>query len=299
MKCRAVFLAPRSLFAVLVLALLAACGGGGDGSDDLRLTKQIAETASENVVIPSDSSQAMSATMAEARIAVGTGQVDVWIACAAGGQVRFSVTGSSRYGVTFDNCQSGDGSIIDGSLDYAVTPGLGQDYTAAATHDVRVQLPQRNPPRTTRLTGASNFDHRVSGDGRSTTDRWTAASIGIVTTTGSRTNSFSLLNVDLSRIVVTDAGGSVVSRTTRGTCTLVAVIDGVSLNFTWRSDGDVRFGIDGLPTDGSWSLGWPNNLIGLEVRGSGVLRYLAVEVDHGIYLPIFPILVIDLPFRSG
>lgn len=283
--------------AVALLCGLAACGGGGEDAADPGMSLRTAETASGNVVIPSDSAQAMSASMSTARFIVGAGSASVTVPCSGSGSATYTVSGSGvfgnnrfdageQYSITFNDCRStSDGSTVDGDLRFTVTSAAGENYTATAMHDVVVTLPQR----TTHLVGSSNFTHTevVSGSGKTTADRWQAASIDIVNTKGGRTDSFSLRNVDLTRIVVTDAGGAVTSRSTQGTCTLVAVIDGVSLNFVWRADGDVRLGVDGLPLDGAWSLVWPNSVIGLEVKQFGPLRRIMVEVDHGIRLPIF------------
>jgi hypothetical protein len=284
-----------------LLGTLAACGGGGDDMGGVGVSRQVAEKASENVVVPSDSAQAMSATMSAARFIVGNGSASVTVACSGGGSATWQISGAGdfgngrfdageQYSIVFNNCRSAsDGSVVHGSLGFTVTSASGENYTAAATHDVTVTLPQR----TTRLSGTSNFVHTEvsSSSGKTTTDRWTASSIAIETTKGSRHDSFSLRNVDLTRTVVSDAGGTVTSRDTRGTCTLVAVIDGVSLDFVWRSDGDVRVGVDGLPLTGAWSLVLPDNVIGLKVRDFGLFRMIEVRVDWfgngSIDLPIF------------
>lgn len=293
---------------ICLLAALAACGGGGDDAGGIGVTRQVAEKASENVVVPSDSAQAMSASMSAARFIVGNGSASVTVACSGGGSATWQVGGSGvfgnnrfdageQYSIAFDDCRSSsDGSTIDGDLRFTVTSASGEDYTATAMHDVVVTLPQR----TTYLNGSSTFTHTevVSSSGKTTIDRWQAASINVVNTKGGRTDSFSLRNVDLTRTVVSDAGGAVTSRDTRGTCTLGAVIDGVSLDFVWRSDGDVRLGIDGLPLDGAWSLVLPDNVIGLRVRDFGLFRMIEVRVDWfgngSIDLPIFLIDFDDL-----
>jgi hypothetical protein len=288
-----------------LLAVLAACGGGGsDGPSGPTVSKDVARTASENVIVPSDSSQAMSSAMSAARFIVGAGGLSVTVPCAAGGSATYEIVAGptalfgnhrfddgEQYSVTFSNCRSSsDGSLINGNMQFTVVDASGENYTAVASHDLLVQ---QRPQRTTRLNGASTLVHTelVSGSGRTTTDRWTAGSISVVATKGSRTNSFSLRNVDLTRTEVADNSGTVTSRHTTGSCTLVAVIDGTSLNFVWQSDGDLKLGVDGVPTDGAWSLFLPNNVIGVEIESRGPLRILTVSVDWfgngSIDLPIF------------
>jgi hypothetical protein len=304
MKFSAAFSDLARPLAACMLCTLVGCGGGGgdDAPGGVGISRQVAQTASENVVIPSDSAQAMSVTMSAARVIVGAGLASVTIPCSGGGSADYQISGppagwgngrfdtGEGYSIRFSNCRnSSDGSVVNGSLGFTVNAVSGEDYSVTATHDVQVQLPQR----TTRLNGSSTFVHAefVASGGKTTTDRWTAGSISVQTTKGSRNDSFSLRDVDLTRTVVADSGGTITSRTTSGTCTLVAVNDGVSLNFVWRSDGDVRLGIDGLPSDGNWSLLMPNNVVGLKVDQIGPLRLLRVSVDWfgngSIDIPIF------------
>jgi hypothetical protein len=238
----------------------------------------------------------MSVAMSTARAVVVGGGVSVTVACSFSGSATYSVSGPAgtigngrydngeSYAIVFDECRSSsDGSVVDGNLNFSITSASGENYTATASHDVLVRLPQR----TTRLNGQSSFSHTETGSGasRTTVDRWTANNIGMTTTTGSRTNSFGLSNVDLTRTEVTTNGQT--TRSTQGACTLSANLSsGISFNFRWASDGDVSYDVNGLPLNGVWRIVSPFDFLRLEisngsgrVTGGGLLGFLFFPIS--------------------
>lgn len=294
--------------AAALLVLLPACGGGSSSDDSAPasgspVSAEVARLAGANTaVIPTDSTAAVSATLATAEWVVGAGQMGATISCAGGGTAAYTVSGSNvlqllngrldageHYSLVFSGCRSSTGSAtVTGPMTLTVVSATGSDYTVdTATTQVVVALPQR----TLTLDGSSRLAHSVvvAGDTSTTVDRWTSPSCSVVTAGLSWTSTFGLSDVDLIR-TVTESDGQVTAASTTGTLTLTASVPNASFSLTLATQGAVGHDGSGTPTSGSWSITMPGNAITFSVAagvGSIAVDYSADSLVDIIYT--FPV----------
>ncbi len=283
--------------------LLTACGGGGDSllpEVGNPISQVQAEAAGVNgAVMPTEGIAALSTALALTRWLI-TGQASQTIPCNAGGSAAFTVSGTvplllgnqrfdtdEHYAITFNQCRhTPGGSVISGALTLDVRDAAGADYTVAASAQ---NLVVTRPGRTLRLSGSSvlTYAEVASGSTVVSTERWVSPSYTLASTRGSRTSSFSLSQVDLTR-TETRVNGTVVGSTSNGTATLAADLPNFNFSVTLATTGDVTFNANGEPLRGDWALVLPRDTLRVSVllggadlrldlgsNGSTDLRYLS------------------------
>jgi len=276
--------------AVALLALLSACGGGGDTTSDTTVSAETTESVSANSLsMTEDSANAASSMLATAQAVVAGAQASQTHACAGGGTAVYTVSGGSLGGATngqldagevyslqFHTCVGSAGAAsVDGTMTLEVTAASAGAVTVqTSTQGVVVALPQR----TLTLDGSSTLAQTVVTNGATsvTTNRWTSPQITLTSLRNARASSLTLSGVDFTRSVTTT--GAVVSGSAgHGTLTLAAALPNGSWTAEIATQGTVSHDANGVPTAGSWQITLPHNLIGLQV-GAGTAT---VTVDHG------------------
>lgn len=281
---------PTPLLSTLTLALLAACGGGGDSGGTANVDETTAQALSaSSAVVPAESGEATSALLGTTQAVVAAGQASETIDCAGGGTAVFSVTGASLaqvsngrldagevYSLTFTDCRGSAGAA---SLSGQATLTVVSADTSGTVADTRTQaLTAVLPQRTLTLNGASRLSRSVSVNGSDTvtTDRWTSDGIELTSVRGSRTSSLTLSALDLTR-TLTSRNGVIVSRSASGTHTLTAEWPNGRWSVTTATAGEVLYDANGVPTQGAWTITLPNN----ELAASAVPGTLTVTLDRG------------------
>lgn len=273
----------------LLLALLAACGGG-DGSDTGEVNEGTAQAMSANsAVIPAEAGAAASAMLSTAQVVVAGAQAGRTYACPGGGTAVFTATGGSLaslgngmldagevYSLDYTDCRGSAGAAsLAGTATLTVlgADGSGTEV-ATTTQGLAVTLPQR----VLTLNGASTLARSVVVDGASTTttDRWTAAQIELTSQRNARSSRFTLSAVDQSRSL-TVTNGVISARSGSGTHTMDAVLPNGHWRVTTATQGAVSYDANGVPTQGAWTVTLPHNRLGISV----VPGTLTVTVDHG------------------
>lgn len=275
---------------VLLLALLSACGGGGDTAATDEVDQGTAQAMSANsAVIPAESVEAASTLLSTAQAVVAGGQDSQTYACPGGGTALFTATGGSLaslgngvldageiYSLTYTDCRGSAGAAsLSGMTTLTVlAAGSGTTEVATTTQGITVTLPQR----VLTLNGASTLSRSVVVNGASstTTDRWTAAQIELTSQRNARSSRYTLAAVDVSRSI-TVTNGVVSARTGSGTHTMSAVLPNGSWSVTTATQGAVSYDANGVPTQGAWTVTLPHNRLSISV----VPGTLTVTIDHG------------------
>ena len=279
--------------AVATLSLLAACGGGGEdaGAPLGAVSESQAQSMSANsAVVPGDSIEGQATVLSAARAVVAGGSASQTFACAGGGTAVFTVTGGSAgtvtngqldagevYSLTYAGCRGAAGAA-------ALTGTTTLTVVAASAGGIEVNTSTQNlqialPLRTLTLNGSSTLAETVADNGAgvvTTTQRWTSPGITVTSLRNTRTSTFTLSNVDQTRVITT-TGGTVSARTRSGTVTISAQLPKGSWTVTAASQGAVSYDANGLPTQGSWTITLPNNILGISVMPGT----LTVTADWG------------------
>ncbi len=283
-------LAPAAL---AMLALLSACGGGGEdaGAPLGAVSQAQAYSMSANsAVLPTDSVEGQATLLATTRAVVAGGTASQTFACAGGGTAVFTVTGGSVgsvtdgqldagevYTLTYTDCRGAAGAAaLTGTATLTVvTASAGSTEVNTTTQNLQIALPLR----TLTVNGSSTLTQTVADNGAgvvTTTHRWTSPAITVTSLRNTRTSTFTLSNVDQTRVITT-TGGTISARTRSGTVTMNAQLPNGSWTITTASQGAVSFDANGVPTQGSWTLTLPSNIIGISV----VPGTLTVTADWG------------------
>jgi hypothetical protein len=274
-----------------LLALLTACGGGGDdaGSTDNVGQETATAMSANSAVVPADSAEAAATVLVTTQAVVAGGQASQTYNCVGGGTALFTVTGGSVASITNDVLDAGEvysvsytacrGSAGAASLDgtatlTVVSAAAGVTDVSTATQGIVVTLPQR----TLTLNGNSTLSQTVVTNGATatTTSRWTSPQIVVTSQRNARSSSFTLTNVDLTRSIAV-TGGVISARSNSGTHTMSAVLPNASWTITTATQGAVSYDANGVPTQGAWTITLPNNRIGVSV----VPGTLTLTLDYG------------------
>lgn len=279
--------------AAAALALLTACGGGGDdaGAPLGTVTESQAESMSANsAVLPTDSVDGQATVLATTRAVVAGGSASQTFACAGGGTAVFTVTGGSIgsvtngqldagevYSLTYTDCRGAAGAAaLTGTTTLTVVAAAGGTTEVdTTTQNLKIALPLR----TLTVNGSSTLSEVVADNGAgvlTTTHRWTSPNITVTSLRNARTSTFTLSNVDQTRVITT-TNGTISARTRSGTVTMSAQLPNGSWTVTAATQGAVSYDANGMPTQGSWTITLPNNIIGISV----VPGTLTVTADWG------------------
>ncbi|HNJ83611.1 MAG TPA: hypothetical protein PKZ28_08255 [Piscinibacter sp.] len=279
--------------ATALLALLAACGGGGAdaGAPANGVTQSDAQSMSANsAVLPADSVEGQASILSTTRAVVASGTASQTVNCAGGGTAVFTVSGGSAgslgngqldageiYSVSYANCTGAAGAAtLNGSATLTVvTASGGTTQVNTATQNLQIALPLR----TLTVNGSSTLTETVADNGGGvivTTHRWTSPQIVLTSVRNARTSTFTLSNVDQTRAVTT-TNGVISARSRSGTITIDAQLPNGSWTVTTATQGAVSYDANGVPTQGAWTITLPHNIIGISV----VPGTLTVTVDWG------------------
>jgi hypothetical protein len=272
-----------------LLALLAACGGGGDdaGTPVTGVTQSQAQAMSANsAVVPTDTTDAAATLLSTTQALVAGGTASANFNCPGGGTAVFTASGSNLgngqldagevYTVTYNACVGSAGAAaLTGNATLTVVSASGGNVEVnTTTQNLQVALPLR----TLSFNGSSMLSRTVAtvGADTTTTNRWTSPSIVVQSVRGGRTSTFTLTNVDLTRSF-TASNGVITARSSSGTHTMSAQLPNGSWTITTATQGAVSYDANGVPTQGAWTITLPNNIIGVSV----VPGTLTVTVDFG------------------
>lgn len=276
------------------LALLAACGGGGDDAGAplgaVSEDSQAISMSANSAVLPGDSIEGQATVLSATRAVVAGGSASQTFACAGGGTAVFTVTGGSAgtvtngqldagevYSLTYTGCRGAAGAAaLTGTTTLTVvSASAGATEVTTSTQNLQIALPLR----TLTINGSSTLTETVADNGAgvvTTTHRWTSPTIAITSQRNARTSTFTLSNIDQTRVITT-TGGTISARTRSGTVTINAQLPNGSWTVTTASQGAVSFDANGVPTQGSWTITLPNNILGISV----VPGTLTVTADWG------------------
>jgi hypothetical protein len=272
-----------------LLALLAACGGGGGdaGTPITGVTQSQAQAMSANsAVVPAETTDAAALLLSTTQAIVAGGTASATFNCAGGGTAVFTATGSNIgngqldagevYNVTYTACKGSAGAAsLDGTATLTVVAaGAGTVEVNTSTSGIVITLPQR----TLTLNGTSTLSQTVvtNGAATTTTNHWTSPQIVVTSQRNTRSSSFTLTGIDITRSFTT-TNGVVSARSSSGTHTMTAVLPNGNWTVTTATNGAVSYDANGVPTQGDWTITLPNNRIGVNV----VPGTLTVTVDFG------------------
>ncbi len=285
------FLAP--IASAALLALLSACGGGGDeaGAPAGAVTPTQAQSMSANsAVLPADSVEGQATILSTTRAVVASGTASQTYSCAGGGTAVFTVTGSGMgsvtngqldagevYNVTYTHCTGAAGAAsLNGSATLTVVSASGgTTQVNTATQNLQIALPLR----TLTVNGSSTFTETVADNGAgvvTTTHHWTSPQIVVTSVRNALTSTFTLSNVDQTRTLTT-TNGTISARTRSGTITINAQLPNGNWTVTTATQGAVSYDANGVPTQGAWTITLPNNIVYINV----VPGTLTVQADWG------------------
>lgn len=281
------------LFALALLAGLAACGGGGGNSTSSSSTKSTAQSVSANgAVLPNDSTEAASVAVAAAKAAVAAGpaSLTVPVSCPGGsGTARYTVTGppatlangaldtGETFSITFTDCKSAVGAApVNGTMTLLVNNGPANLAVTTSATNLSVTLPLR----TVTLNGSSALTQTVttSGSDVTTSNRWTSTGIHVDSrrSTGG-TSRYDLSKVDYTRNNIVAVNGTPVGSSCEGHSTLDAQLAFFSWFITLATLGPINYGPTGVVVSGTWLIELPDDRITLSVSSGSV----SILVDLG------------------
>jgi hypothetical protein len=276
-------------------ALLSACGGGSSsGTDNPAQTTGITDTQSisysaNSSYVPADTTEASANILSATKAVIASGQAGQTINCSGGGTVVYTITGGTLASVTngvldagesytlvFTDCKGAGGAgTVNGTLSAVVesasSAGVKVNFNNSG---ITVALPRR----TVQLSGASTLEQTVetTAAGTVTTTRVTAANLSSSISFGTRTSTFSLTNVDMTRAVTTS--NNVVTGTSyNGTATLSANLPNGAFTITSATQGAATYSADGTPTQGTWVTTLPNYKLTLKIANATA----TIEIDRG------------------
>lgn len=276
--------------ALVVLATLAGCGGGGDSSSSTRVNVSSRSTAqsvsASGAVMPNDSTEAVGVAVTTARAAIAS----VTGSCAGGGTATFSVGGGTQvsrangvfdageaYDITFARCQSvTDAATVTGRMTLTVVSTSPSLVVNTGTVNLSVALPLR----TITLNGSSTLTQTIANSGASTTtttNRWVSPGIRVdsLRNTGGSTH-YELSDVDYTRSIVAVNGVLVSS-----SCDGHSRLDARLLFFPWfitlATIGPINYGPTGIVVTGRWAINLPDDYIELQITPLSV----TLQVDLG------------------
>lgn len=275
--------------AAALLALLAACGGGGEdaGTPVTGVTDTQAQAMSVNsAVVPSETTDATTALLSTTQAVVASGTASQSFNCAGGGTALFTATGSNLgngqldagevYNVTYTDCRGSAGAAsLNGTATLTVvSAAAGAVEVTTSTSGIVVTLPQR----VLTLNGTSTLSQTVvtSGATTTTTNHWTSPQIVVTSQRNTRSSTFTLTGIDITRSITT-TNGVITARSHSGTHTMNAVLPNGTWTVTTATQGVVSFDANGVPTQGDWTITLPNNRILVSV----VPGTITVKLDFG------------------
>lgn len=290
--------APAALLALVCLAVLSACGGGGTSSGNSASKSTIQSVSANGAMLPGDSSDAQMTSLKTAQAVVAleplTVTTMVTINCLGGGSAVLTRSGTvstlgnglldagESYTLVYSNCKGSAGAAsVNGTMTLAVTSASAASVTVnTTTNNVTVALPLR----TVTLNGSSTLvlgsttSVTNSGTTTKTTQHWTTPGVQVKSqrNVGGPLSIFNFVNVDLFRTIDT-VNGVIVGGSSQGSSTLEANL----LLFTWRvtlaTIGLVTYGPTGVVTQGSWLIDLPDDRITVTISNDAV----SVAVDYG------------------
>lgn len=290
----------RGLAALASSLLLAACGGGGSGSTAsttppvTAVTQPTVQDMSANTsAVPSSTSGALTVSYLSTQALVASASESETYNCAGGGTAVYTEQASTlsdinnhllnagdTFAVVYTNCTGLYGNAsLNGTFNVDVTNVTTSATStevdlATSSNDLVVTVPQG----TVTINGASTLDitSTTSGATTTTTTVWQSSGITAVTQFGTRTSTWTLSNVDLTRTVVTTSG-TVTSTSESGNATLTVTRATGTWSVTVSSSGGVQYDVNGVPVSGSWTVVFPHNTLYITVANGMV----TVGVDWG------------------
>lgn len=278
---------PHSFWPLAALALLAACGGTGGSNSGTPSRSSIQSAGANSAVLPNDSTEAASATLAATRAVAAAGSntavLNVTVACQGGGQATYSVAGTNNpvewlnrqldagetYTIRFSSCQSASGApTINGSVTLTVTSATGATLTVATTS---TNLTVALPLRTLTFNGNSTISQTTSGTGSASTTqtRWASPAIQVRSQrNGAAPNLFNLSGVNYERTIGAVNGVPVI--TSQGSGSMQADLALFTWFITLATIGPVIYDATGILVTGSWRIDTPDDRITVSVNAQQV-----------------------------
>ena len=225
--------------------------------------------------------------------AAGSGVASLTVDCAGGGTATLSITGGTagsetngqldageHYAVTYAQCtgQAGRAQLTGSvtmdvtSADHASTPS-SVAVTVTATH-----LALALAAGTVTLDGSASLSRSVatSGGTTTTTSHVSVPGATLATAFNARSSTFTLSDLDATRVVSTVAGATTASRYT-GHHTLSGAANGRSFSMTVATSGDIDYDATGALVSGAWTVVRPHATIATTVANGTVV----MTVDDG------------------
>ena len=229
------------------------------------------------------------------------------LACPGGGSATVSITGGTPfsrlngqldagevYTVVFAACSGAAGiGQLDGTMAMTVVNASGDSANGALTVSLTAtRLALALPRGGATLDGSVTRTFTVAtaaGGSVLLTSRYTTPSLTLATRYNTRSSTFVLSAVDLTR-TATLAGGALQSSGSSGSHTVAATLPNASFGFTVATSGGATYAADGTPTAGLWTITLPNTTITVSIGGTTATvaldRGKDGTIDHSFTLPV-------------
>ena len=280
-----------TLVATAVAASLSACGGGGSSSD--AATPSSVDTASADSAsateAPTEVATVMEASAQSMQAMVATSNAGSAIVCPGGGTASYSLSGGlddgalqsgEVYQVTFDQCKGAYGAV-------AVSGQATFSFTSVNTSSAQANVSYTNlsavlPLSTVTLNGSAKvgaslvYTRGTTGPTLSAQSTLVASGLSLTRSTASRSTSYAVDALSLTRTTQLASDGSVTATGVTGTATLSTTRLSGTYSATLAFTSQVSFS-NGLPTSGSWRVTLPNSFLDVTATPS----LITIQQDLG------------------
>lgn len=248
-------------------------------------------------VVASQASAAAVSTVSERSAAMGTvspaAVASVPVSCPGGGSAVLSISGGTAssvldgeldagevYALTFSDCRSATGAAaVNGALSLTVDSLSGsQARLALGLSALSVQLPRGTVALGGNAVwlGSTRTVDTGSGSTSTVATVLTVDQLGVTTTFGTRTGSFELRRVDVTR-QGTWVDGALTTSSMNGSYTIASSRPNGSFEATVTTAGTTLYGADCVPTGGTWSVAFPTWSMQMTASGDTV----TLGIDQG------------------
>ena len=285
---------------------LAACGGGGSGSDN-GLSGDVAQGyAADAATMPVQAASSLdgatsaleAAVMAGASIVpVGPTVADVTVNCAAGGSVTYTLSGGTvaqqrngkfdageTYGASFKSCAAvAGGAMLNGNITLVVTAfsDTAADFTlsvnALVLSSAQGVYTVDGSARSQRSTTA------VGGGGSVVASQFTSSGLALASNVNGRQASYNVKTLNWTTSRTVDAAGKLIASTQQGSLDLVSSSPRrPTTTLQISTQGALVLGSDGLAASGAFSVVTGGDKLAVSYGPSSVLVTLDVGNNGSI-----------------
>jgi hypothetical protein len=271
------------IWSLMMCAVLTACGGGGS---DANAAPSSVDTSSADsataTMAPAEAASAMDATMQTTQALVATSDSGSNISCPGGGTASYTLSSgtdngqfetSEVYALSFDHCKGAAQAVaVTGSATLTVT-----SVTASSLSGMLVfnNLSAALPLSTLSLQGTASlgsalvYTRSQSGPAVTSSTTVSATSLGVSRVTASRSTSYTVNTLSMTRNTQMSGDGTVTASGLTGTATLSTTRASGTYSATLAVQSSVDF-VAGVPTSGQWAITLPSSLLTVNASAGSV-----------------------------